>query len=74
MLDCGRPELSGVRLVQGLRKSPKFGNFPVMILTARSSDRDEEPARFAGVADDMKKAFDLDELVFRIEELLASGL
>ncbi len=43
-----------------------------MMLTGRRSDRDEELARFAGANDYMKKPFDPDELVFRVEELLAA--
>jgi DNA-binding response OmpR family regulator len=71
ILDCNMPELSGVLLVQELRKSTEFANLPVMMLTGRRGDRDEELARFAGANDYMKKPFDPDELVFRVEELLA---
>lgn len=73
ILDCNMPGLSGVLLVQELRKSPDFATLPVMMLTGRRGDRDEELARFAGANDYMKKPFDPDELVFRVEELLARG-
>ena len=72
ILDCNMPELSGVLLVQELRKTVEFADLPVMMLTGRRSDRDEELARFAGANDYMKKPFDPDELVFRVEELLAA--
>jgi DNA-binding response OmpR family regulator len=72
ILDCNMPELSGVLLVQELRNSPEFADLPVMMLTGRRGDRDEELARFAGANDYMKKPFDPDELVFRVEELLAA--
>lgn len=72
ILDCNMPGLSGVLLVQELRKSPDFAGLPVMMLTGRRSDSDEELARFAGANDYMRKPFDPDELVFRVEELLAS--
>lgn len=71
ILDCNMPELSGVLLVQELRKMPEFADLPVMMLTGRRGERDEELARFAGANDYMKKPFDPDELVFRVEELLA---
>jgi DNA-binding response OmpR family regulator len=71
ILDCNMPELSGVLLVQELRKSPDFADLPVMMLTGRRGDRDEELARFAGANDYMKKPFDPDELVFRVDEMLA---
>ncbi|MBO9714275.1 response regulator transcription factor [Sphingomonas sp.] len=73
ILDCNMPELSGVLLVQELRKMPEFAKLPVMMLTGRRGERDEELARFAGADDYMKKPFDPDELVFRVDELLAKG-
>lgn len=71
ILDCNMPELSGVLLVQELRKSPDLADLPVMMLTGRRGYRYEELARFAGANDYMKKPFDPDELVFRVDELLA---
>jgi DNA-binding response OmpR family regulator len=73
ILDCNMPGLSGVVLVQELRKITEFASLPVMMLTGRQGLRDEELARFAGANDYMKKPFDPDELVFRIEQLLAKN-
>jgi len=73
ILDCNMPGLSGVLLVQELRKMPDFARLPVLMLTGRQGQRDEEIARFAGADDYMKKPFDPDELVFRVEQLLAKG-
>ena len=73
VLDCNMPGLSGVLLVQELRKMPTFASLPVLMLTGRQGQRDEEIARFAGADDYMKKPFDPDELVFRVEQLLAKG-
>jgi DNA-binding response OmpR family regulator len=71
ILDCNMPGLSGVLLVQELRKMPEFADLPVMMLTGRRSERDEELARFAGANEYMKKPFDPDELVFRVDQMLA---
>jgi DNA-binding response OmpR family regulator len=73
VLDCNMPGLSGVLLVQELRKDPAFADLPVMMLTGRQGARDEELARFAGANDYMKKPFDPEELAFRVDELLAKG-
>jgi DNA-binding response OmpR family regulator len=73
VLDCNMPGLSGVLLVQELRKIPALADLPVLMLTGRQGQRDEEIARFAGADDYMKKPFDPDELVFRVEQLLAKG-
>lgn len=73
ILDCNMPGLSGVLLVQELRKTLDFANLPVMMLTGRRSNRDEELARFAGANEYMKKPFDPDELVFRVDQMLAKA-
>ncbi len=54
-----------------MRKSRDLFDIPVMILTGRRSERDVELALFEGANDYLKKPFDPDELVFRVEELLA---
>jgi len=58
ILDCNMPELSGVLLVQELRKSSDYADLPVTMLTGRRGDRDEDLARFACANDYMKKPFD----------------
>jgi len=73
VLDCNMPGLSGVLLVQELRKIPEFANLPVLMLTGRRGSRDEELARFAGANDYMRKPFDPEEFAFRVEELLTKG-
>jgi DNA-binding response OmpR family regulator len=73
ILDCNMPGLSGVLLVQELRKTAEFASLPVMMLTGRQGQRDEELARFAGADEYMKKPFCPDELVFRVEQLLAKN-
>lgn len=70
ILDCNMPELSGVLVVRELRKMPEFADLPVLMLTGRRGERDEELARFAGANDYLRKPFDPDELVFRAEQLL----
>ena len=49
---------------------PDFADLPVLMLTGRQSERDEELARFAGANDYLRKPFNPDELVFRVEQLL----
>ena len=71
ILDCNMPELSGLLVLRQMRDSIDLCDTPVLILTGRQSDRDEEIARYEGADDFMKKPFDPDELVFRVEELLA---
>lgn len=70
ILDCNMPELSGVNVVRELRKMMDFADLPILMLTARRGEQDEELARFAGANDYLRKPFDPDELVFRAEQLL----
>lgn len=71
VLDCNMPGLSGVLVLRELRNTPALCDLPVLMLTGRRSAADVELAMFAGADDYMKKPFDPDELVFRVEELLA---
>jgi DNA-binding response OmpR family regulator len=71
ILDCNMPEKTGITALRELRNMPAFSEMPVLMLTARRSDQDQELARYAGATDYLKKPFDPDELIFRVEELLA---
>jgi DNA-binding response OmpR family regulator len=71
VLDCNMPGMQGVLVLRELRNTPDLCDLPVMMLTARRGAQDVELAMFAGADDYMKKPFDPDEFVFRVEELLA---
>jgi DNA-binding response OmpR family regulator len=71
ILDCNMPELNGLLVLRELRGSPEFCDLPVLILTGRRSDKDEELAHFEGADDYVRKPFDPAELAFRVDELLA---
>ena len=71
ILDCNMPELNGLLVLRELRNSPELYATPVLVLTGRQGSRDVDLAYYQGANDYMKKPFDPDELVFRVEELLA---
>ena len=71
VLDCNMPDLSGLLVLREMRNTLELCDVPVLILTGRQSERDVELAIYAGANDYMKKPFDPDELLFRVEELLA---
>lgn len=70
VLDCNMPDLSGLLVLREMRNSHDLCDTPVMMLTGRQSQRDVELAMYEGASDYMKKPFDPDEFVFRVEELL----
>jgi DNA-binding response OmpR family regulator len=71
ILDCSMPELGGLPVLREMRTSSSLYGIPVLMLTGRQSPRDVDLAYNQGADDYMKKPFDPEELVFRVEELLA---
>ncbi|MBW4329757.1 response regulator transcription factor [Stakelama sp. CBK3Z-3] len=72
ILDCNMPGMSGVQVVQQMRKSDDLWNIPVLMLTARRGDTDISAAMYAGADEYATKPFDPDEIVFRAENLIES--
>jgi DNA-binding response OmpR family regulator len=71
VLDAMMPIVSGPQLVQALKADPSTQNIPVIMLTARKGEDDIVSALEAGVDDYMTKPFLPDELVLRINRVLA---
>jgi len=70
ILDCNMPALNGLLVLREIRQALTTYDTPVLVLTGRQSRRDAELAFNQGADDYMKKPFDPEELVFRVEELL----
>ncbi len=73
IIDLGLPKLSGIEVIQQLRKAGK--DFPILILTARGSWQDKVEGLEAGADDYLVKPFHFEELSARINALArrASG-
>jgi DNA-binding response OmpR family regulator len=70
ILDCNMPELSGIGALRQIRLSRTSFATPVLMLTACCGEADEEIAMRAGASDYLRKPFDPDQLVSRVETLL----
>ena len=70
ILDCAMPETTGVQALREIRMSDSGFATPVLMLTARTSQADEDIAFRAGADDYLRKPFDPDQLVARVERLL----
>ena len=70
ILDCTMEEVSGIIALRQIRASPTAFATPVLILTARCGAADEEIAWQAGADDYLRKPFDPEELVMRVEALV----
>ncbi|MDH5357489.1 MAG: response regulator transcription factor [Gammaproteobacteria bacterium] len=73
IIDLGLPKLSGIEVIQQLRKAGK--DFPVLILTARGRWQDKVEGLESGADDYLVKPFHFEELSARINALArrASG-
>ena len=73
IVDLGLPKLSGMELIEMLRKEGH--SYPVLILTARSSWQDKVEGLKFGADDYLVKPFHVEELLARINALVrrASG-
>ena len=70
ILDCSMEQVSGIAALRELRASAKAFATPVLILTARCGTADEDIAWAAGADDYLRKPFDPEELVVRVEALM----
>ncbi|MEH6758448.1 MAG: response regulator transcription factor [Parasphingorhabdus sp.] len=73
ILDCSIPELSGIEVLRSIRLSRDLYNTPVLMLTARTSEKDVSLAAYAGADGYIKKPFDPEYLIFLAESLLREG-
>lgn len=69
ILDCVMPT-SGIKALRDIRTSPVGYTTPVLMLTARRGQADEDIAIGAGADGYLRKPFDPEHLVFRVEEML----
>jgi DNA-binding response OmpR family regulator len=74
ILDCSMAEVSGIVALKEIRASAAAYSTPVLMLTARCSAADEGIAWAAGADDYLRKPFDPEELVMRVEALIDKHL
>jgi len=70
ILDCNMPELSGIAALMQIRQLLTAFATPVLMLTGCRGAVDEDVAMRAGADDYLRKPFDPDQLVSRVESLL----
>jgi len=71
VLDLGLPDITGLELLQTMRKQGSL--LPVLILTALDGVEDRIAGLDAGADDYLTKPFDLDEVYARIRALIRRG-
>jgi two-component system, OmpR family, phosphate regulon response regulator PhoB len=74
VLDWMLPGISGVALARHWRQDPRTRELPVLMLTARSEERDLVQGLDAGADDYMSKPFSTGELLARVRALIRRRL
>lgn len=68
ILDLGLPDMDGVEIIKKVRG---WSNVPIIVVSARSEDRDKVDALDAGADDYLTKPFSVDELLARLRSRCA---
>lgn len=67
ILDLGLPDMDGIELIQEVRKQ---GDVPIIVLSARNSEKDKVEALDIGANDYVTKPFGTEELLARVRVAL----
>lgn len=73
ILDISMPEMTGSQVLDAIRRDEALYDLPVLMLTGRRSQTDEDIAIKAGATDYLRKPFDPDQLVVTVDALLAKA-
>ena len=68
--DVMMPEMDGLELTQTLKEDSKYSHLPIILLTARTQEGDEEEALRIGADEYLTKPFRLGDLRLRIDNLI----
>ncbi len=68
VIDLGLPKLSGLEIIETLRREGK--SYPILILTARDRWQDKVDGLGAGADDYVAKPFHVEEIIARVNALL----
>lgn len=67
LLDLGLPDMDGIEVIRRIRS---FSMTPIIVISARSDDRDKIAALDAGADDYLTKPFSVEELLARVRSTL----
>lgn len=67
LLDLGMPDMDGMDIIKKIRS---WSNIPIIVISARSEDRDKIDALDAGADDYLTKPFSVEELLARLRVTL----
>ena len=68
--DVMMPEMSGYELTKRIKEDPKCNHLPIILLTARTQEEDEQKALLVGADEYLTKPFHLTDLKLRIDNII----
>lgn len=68
--DIMMPEMDGYELTREIKQDPEYGHLPIILLTAKTQQEDQEEALAAGADDYITKPFKLSDLILRINNIV----
>lgn len=68
--DLMMPWMDGFELIEAINANEELNKIPILVVSARISDHDQEKVLYKGVNDYLQKPFQKKELVLRINNLL----
>jgi CheY-like chemotaxis protein len=71
VMDMMLPKLDGFQATQRIKQAPELAGIPIVALTARTGDFDEQKLRQAGCADYVTKPYRIEHLRARLAKYLA---
>lgn len=72
IMDVHMPGLSGTEVCQRLQNSQSLQGTPVLLMSGMASNEEIQTAFAAGAHEYIRKPFELDQLIKRVDALLAS--
>ena len=71
--DINMPDISGLELINFLKKNPEHKNIPLIVLSTEKSEKDKERGLVLGASEYLVKPFDPEKLRMVVEKYLKTG-
>ncbi|MEQ8472257.1 MAG: response regulator [Marinoscillum sp.] len=68
--DLMMPWMDGFELIESIKANDDFNKIPILVVSARISEKDQEKVLYQGINDYLQKPFQKKELILRITNLL----